>query len=164
MLENNIPIDASYYLENQLSKPLLRIFEPILGDKAESVLLHGEHTRTRTVVTSKVSALANFMVKSNTCLGCRTVLPKGYTDALCKHCKPQEANLYLQEAGHMTQLEDRFAELYTECQRCQGSLHEEILCTSRDCTIFYVRKKVQMELESCKARVQRFGLPSGELF
>jgi hypothetical protein len=40
VLENNIPIDMQYYLENQLSKPLLRIFEPILGDKkAESVLL-----------------------------------------------------------------------------------------------------------------------------
>lgn len=39
VLENNIPIDANYYLENQLSKPLLRIFEPILGDSAESTLL-----------------------------------------------------------------------------------------------------------------------------
>ena len=40
MLENNVPIDTQYYLENQISKPLLRIFEPILGEKrAESVLL-----------------------------------------------------------------------------------------------------------------------------
>lgn len=40
MLENNIPIDTQYYLEQQLSKPLLRIFEPILGEsKAESILL-----------------------------------------------------------------------------------------------------------------------------
>lgn len=34
VLENNIPIDTKYYLENQLSKPLMRIFEPILGEKA----------------------------------------------------------------------------------------------------------------------------------
>ncbi len=40
MLEHNIPIDTSYYLENQLAKPLLRIFEPILGDtKAQQELL-----------------------------------------------------------------------------------------------------------------------------
>jgi len=40
VLENNIPIDTSYYLENQLAKPLLRIFEPILGDsKAKQELL-----------------------------------------------------------------------------------------------------------------------------
>ena len=40
VLENSVPIDCQYYLENQLSKPLLRIFEPILGEnKAESILL-----------------------------------------------------------------------------------------------------------------------------
>lgn len=39
VLENSIPIDTTYYLEGQLSKPLLRIFSPILGDKAESLLL-----------------------------------------------------------------------------------------------------------------------------
>ena len=44
MLENSIPIDTQYYLENQLSKPLLRIFEPILGEKkAESILLSEAH-------------------------------------------------------------------------------------------------------------------------
>lgn len=36
-LENNIPVDTKYYLENQLSKPLIRIFEPILGSKAQSL-------------------------------------------------------------------------------------------------------------------------------
>lgn len=40
VLEHNIPIDTKYYLENQLANPLLRIFEPILGEvKAKSVLL-----------------------------------------------------------------------------------------------------------------------------
>lgn len=38
VLEHNVPIDTRYYLENQLSKPLLRIFEPIMGSSAESVL------------------------------------------------------------------------------------------------------------------------------
>ncbi len=38
VLENNLPIDVKYYLDNQLSKPLLRIFEPIMGDKANSLL------------------------------------------------------------------------------------------------------------------------------
>lgn len=39
VLENNIPIDTQYYLDNQLSKPLTRIFEPIFKEKTESVLL-----------------------------------------------------------------------------------------------------------------------------
>jgi DNA polymerase elongation subunit (family B) len=37
VLEHNIPIDTKYYLDNQLSKPLMRIFEPILGEKANTL-------------------------------------------------------------------------------------------------------------------------------
>lgn len=37
VLEHNVPIDTRYYLENQLSKPLMRIFEPILGERAGSL-------------------------------------------------------------------------------------------------------------------------------
>jgi DNA polymerase delta subunit 1 len=39
VLENNIPIDTNYYLQNQLSKPLTRLFEPIIGKtKLQSLL------------------------------------------------------------------------------------------------------------------------------
>ncbi|ENN82888.1 hypothetical protein YQE_00750, partial [Dendroctonus ponderosae] len=163
VLENNVPIDAKYYLENQLSKPLVMIFQPILGDNAESILLRGEHTRTRTVVTSKVGALSAFTQKKETCLGCKSVLPKGYEkETVCPYCKPKESAIYQQELCHHRMLEDRFAALFTECQRCQGSLHEEILCTSRDCPIFYIRKKVQMELDTSKTKIGRFGDPVPE--
>jgi DNA polymerase delta subunit 1 len=38
VLENNIPIDTKYYLDNQLAKPLMRIFEPVMGEgKAQSL-------------------------------------------------------------------------------------------------------------------------------
>lgn len=42
VLENNVPIDTAYYLQNQLSKPLTRIFEPIMGtaDKARHDTQH----------------------------------------------------------------------------------------------------------------------------
>ncbi|XP_018336700.1 DNA polymerase delta catalytic subunit isoform X2 [Agrilus planipennis] len=158
VLENNIPIDSNYYLENQLSKPLVRIFQPVLGDNAESILLRGEHTRTRTFVTSRVGALAAFTQKKETCMGCRSVLPKGYeNEPLCAYCKPKEATYYKQELGYHRLLEERFSKLFTECQRCMGSLHQEILCTSRDCPIFYIRKKVQIELEAANKRIARFG-------
>lgn len=160
VLENNIPIDSKYYLENQLSKPLVRIFQPILGDNAESILLRGEHTRTKTMVTSRVGALSAFTQKKEVCIGCKSVLTKGYEkEAVCAYCKPKEAAIYQQELGHHKMLENRFAALFTECQRCQGSLYEEILCTSRDCPIFYIRKKVQIELETTRSKIGRFGEP-----
>lgn len=161
VLENCIPIDFKYYLENQLSKPLLRIFEPILGDKAESILLRGEHTRTRAVVTSKVGALSAFTQKREACLGCKALLTKDYEKrALCKFCEPKQSALYQQELSMQRTIEEKFCRLWTECQRCQGSLHEEVLCTSRDCPIFYMRKKVRMELDTQEKRVHRFGVPS----
>ncbi|CAH2267635.1 jg16926 [Pararge aegeria aegeria] len=159
VLENSIPIDFNYYLENQLSKPLLRIFEPILGEKAESLLLKGEHTRTKAMVTSKVGALAAFTKKKEKCIGCKTVMPNDTKKALCNHCLNKEGQLYITEVFKLRQLEEKFSKLWTECQRCQGSLHEEVLCTNRDCTIFYMRKKVGIELDSQEKSVLRFGEP-----
>uniref|UniRef100_A0A8C1RL11 DNA polymerase n=1 Tax=Cyprinus carpio TaxID=7962 RepID=A0A8C1RL11_CYPCA len=132
VLENNIPIDTQYYLEQQLSKPLLRIFEPILGEsKAESVLLKGDHTRCKTVLTSRVGGLMAFAQKRSTCIGCRAI-------------------------AHLSTLEEKFSRLWTQCQRCQGSLHEDVLCTSRDCPIFYMRKKVQKDLDDQEKLISRF--------
>ena len=37
VLENDLPIDTNYYIENQIKKPLLRIFESVIPD-AETVL------------------------------------------------------------------------------------------------------------------------------
>uniref|UniRef100_A0A671S992 DNA polymerase n=1 Tax=Sinocyclocheilus anshuiensis TaxID=1608454 RepID=A0A671S992_9TELE len=156
VLENNIPIDTQYYLEQQLSKPLLRIFEPILGEsKAESVLLKGDHTRCKTVLTSRVGGLMAFAQKRSTCIGCRAVLK---TDvAVCDFCKKRESELYQKEIAHLSTLEEKFSRLWTQCQRCQGSLHEDVLCTSRDCPIFYMRKKVQKDLDDQEKLVSRFG-------
>jgi DNA polymerase delta subunit 1 len=87
VLENNIPLDTQYYLENQLSKPLLRIFEPILHEKANLlcilslnillIVVAGDHTRTISVAAPTVGGLMKFAVKTQTCLGCKTPLPKG---------------------------------------------------------------------------------------
>jgi hypothetical protein len=41
---------------------------------------------------------------------------------------------------------------------CQGSLHQEVLCTSRDCPIFYRRKKVQKDLNEAQEALERFAL------
>lgn len=161
VLENCVPLDYKYYLENQLAKPLLRIFEPILGDNAESILLRGDHTRTKSVVTSKVGALSAFTTKREACLGCKALLSKEEErNALCKHCQSNEPALYQQELTLQRAMEQKFGRLWAECQRCQGSLHEEVLCTSRDCPIFYMRTKVRLELDTQEKRVQRFGLPT----
>ncbi|CAH8567170.1 unnamed protein product [Heterobilharzia americana] len=162
VLEHNIPIDTKYYLENQLANPLLRIFEPILGEvKAKSVLLNGEHTRVKAVVHSTVGQLSAFTKVRATCIGCRTLLPGDKADAaLCKFCEPRASEIYQKEIVQLNSLEQKFASLWTECQRCQQSIHEEVICTSLDCPIFYMRMKSCKDVEEAYKVIQRFGDPN----
>ena len=85
---------------------------------------------------------------------------KNDSEAVCDHCKTKESALYQKHIHEMATLEERYSRLWTQCQRCQGSLHEEVLCTSRDCPIFYARKKIQIDLTEKDKVIQRFGIPS----
>ena len=49
--------------------------------------------------------------------------------AVCRYCKPRESELYQKEIAHFSALEEKFSQLWTQCQRCSGSLHEDVLCT-----------------------------------
>lgn len=159
VLENNIPIDTDYYLTNQLSKPLLRIFEPVLGESAESKLLRGDHTRVKKQVTSRVGALSGFTKRVSKCLGCKTLL-KEEGLATCPSCQEREGQLYMENIDKLNEYEVKFSRLWTQCQRCQGNLHEEVICTSSDCPIFYMRKKVQKDLADQHEVMKRFGVPA----
>ncbi|VDK81185.1 unnamed protein product [Dibothriocephalus latus] len=162
VLKHHVPIDTKYYLENQLAKPLMRIFEPILGEaKARSALFTGEHTLVKSVIRPTFGPLLAFTQKRAVCIGCRSVLPKDREDgALCAHCEPRTSEIYQKEVAELNSLEARFARLWTECQRCQGSLHEQVICTNSDCPIFYMRTKVQTDLDDQVATMKRFGQPT----
>eukprot|EP00899_Mesostigma_viride_P005512 jgi/Mesvir1/14962/Mv14630-RA.2 len=154
VLENSIPIDYHHYLEHQLAQPLLRIFEPILKD-AESVLLKGDHTRSVFISTPTVGGIMKFAKKRVQCLGCKALITDS-DSSLCKHCRDNQGDLYQQQLAKVNELEDQFGRLWTQCQRCQGSLHQDVLCTSRDCPIFYRRRKVQRDLELSQETLLRY--------
>ncbi|KAJ1965510.1 DNA-directed DNA polymerase delta [Dispira parvispora] len=155
VLENNIPIDTRYYLDQQLAKPLERLFEPILGDKVQQ-LLHGEHTRSIHISTPTTGGLMKFAVKTMTCLACKAPLKKGQTHAVCDRCQDKTSILYQKQLQVVNDTETRYARLWTQCQRCQGSLHQDVICTSRDCPIFYMRKKAQKDVQSAVDTLDRF--------
>ncbi|GBG84624.1 hypothetical protein CBR_g38906 [Chara braunii] len=154
VLENNIPIDAQHYLENQLSKPLLRIFDPILKN-ASKELLHGDHTRSVSIATPSVGGMMKYAKKRRSCMGCKAPLADE-DNTLCSHCQGREVELYHKCVTKVRDLEETFGRLWTQCQRCQGSLHQDVLCTSRDCPIFYRRKKAQKDLAEADAQLSRF--------
>ncbi|KAF3908632.1 hypothetical protein AA313_de0202699 [Arthrobotrys entomopaga] len=158
VLEHNVPIDTKYYLEQQLAKPLHRIFEPILGEKRANSLITGDHTRTISVAASTMGGLMKFAKKTQSCMGCRTPLTRKEEagGAVCQNCIGRSAELYQKTLNKVSDLEVRFGRLWTQCQRCQGSLHCEVICSSRDCPIFYMRMKAKKEVEEMGKELKRF--------
>ncbi|KAJ2904841.1 DNA polymerase delta catalytic subunit [Zalerion maritima] len=158
VLEHNVPIDTKYYLENQLAKPLSRIFEPILGETKARSLLTGDHTRSVSVAAPTIGGLMKFTKKTLTCMGCKKPL-KGKDEAqgaVCKDCAPRVGELYNKTLDKVSDLEVRFGRLWTQCQRCQGSMHCEVICSSKDCPIFYMRMKGKKDLEDAGKELTRF--------
>lgn len=156
VLENNIPIDYDYYIHNQLEKPLLRIFDPIIPNAA-SVLFHGEHTRKITVVTpsSNAGGIMSFTVKRPLCIECNVPLKVGQK-AVCADCEPNIGEIYQGVVAHVKEIEQQHARVWTQCQDCQKSHMAEIICSNRDCPIFYARCKTRKDLADAQAQLQRF--------
>ena len=163
VLEHNIPIDTKYYLDNQLANPLGRIFEPILGEKKAQSLLTGEHTRSISVGASSLGGLMKFAKKTQTCMGCKKPLVGKIeaNGAVCDNCRPRLGEFYTKTLNKVSDLEVRFGRLWTQCQRCQGSMHCEVICSSRDCPIFYMRMKAKKEVEEAGKELSRFDWDAG---
>ncbi len=163
VLENNIPIDTKYYLDNQLAKPLGRIFDPILGEKKSGQLLTGEHTRAISVAAPTLGGLMKFAKKTQTCMGCKKPLvgKEEMAGAVCSNCRPRTGELYTKTLTKVSELEIRFGRLWTQCQRCQGSLHNEVICSSKDCPIFYMRMKAKKDVEDAGKELTRFDFDAG---
>ncbi|KAL8639587.1 MAG: hypothetical protein Q9228_003397 [Teloschistes exilis] len=158
VLENNLPIDTKYYLDNQLAKPLARIFDPILGEKKAGQLLTGEHTRAISVAMPTLGGLMKFAKKTLTCMGCKKPLRTAseMSGAVCEDCRPRIGELYTKTLTKVSELEVRFGRLWTQCQRCQGSMHCEVICSSKDCPIFYMRMKCKKDVEDAGKELGRF--------
>lgn len=155
VLDKSIPVDFTYYLENQLTKPLTRLFEFIIPDTND--LFHGDHTRSVFRATPAMDiGIMRFTQSRNTCLGCRAVLdPNREDQALCDGCQNKRQHVYLNKQSEMAECEKAFAKQWTECQRCQGSFYREVMCESSECPIFFRRKKVQKDMTDLNSVLKR---------
>ena len=112
-------------------------------------------------------------------MGCKAPLKSGTTGSLCAHCKPREVALFWETQqkvptpnlapvtaavpdpgpiGKVREHQETYNRAWTQCQSCQGSIHVDVLCSSRDCPIFYLRKKVQKDLDDASKKLEKFEL------
>lgn len=157
VLEHNVPIDVNHYLDHFLKGPLTRVFEAVM-DKPEE-LVKGEHTRHIAVALppSNAGGLMRFVKIKKTCLGCKASVEGNA--ALCAMCEEKGPDIYTSVVAKRNHFETIYSRVWTQCQQCQGSLHQEVLCTAKDCPVFYMRKKVEKDLKEAQDTLDRFGLP-----
>lgn len=154
VLRHGLTVDSTYYLENQLSKPLMRIMEPLIGERKASSLLTGSHTRKVTISKGGLGGLMKFTKKVNTCKVCKR--PIEDDSVLCNNCIDKADEIYSQQLAEHDGLQEKFARLWTQCQRCQGSLTQEVICSNKDCSIFYMREKCALDVENLSKEISNW--------
>ncbi|KAG9393357.1 DNA polymerase delta catalitic subunit POLD1 [Carpediemonas membranifera] len=163
VLENDIPIDTTYYLEHQLKKPLERIFEPILKGHVSS-LFEGAHTSSVKVASisggGKKGGLAGFVVRRPQCLGCRADIAEGTNPPLCANCRPRTSEIYQRYLNAFNEAQHREIRLNTECQVCSEHRFQATHCSTTDCLIYYARMKARKDVRKSQEALARMDRPA----
>mmetsp|Transcript_129778 Transcript_129778/g.236124 ORF Transcript_129778/g.236124 Transcript_129778/m.236124 type:complete len:1114 (+) Transcript_129778:72-3413(+) len=123
-LEHGLPIDADYYLENQLKQPLLRVFEHVCGtvQKAEqSLFTVAAGQKVVTTAAPSLGGMGKFLKPKPKCLACGTASAKGDGEAFCLACEKTAIPEQVQQIKqcHITRaqnLQAEMAELRAHCE------------------------------------------------
>ena len=176
----NDPLIAKLFVQRQttMGGDFVRTQERVTQDVANSdsklrklvahkVLFEGPHMRVRKHRSIRMeravqedsgkrkTSLSTFVTKGVRCLSCQVVMRNG-AGAVCRDCMPKQATVY-QELMQKYDLKQRlYNAAWTRCQRCQGSLHTNVVCGNRDCDNFYRRIAYQVDIEDLVEQLNRF--------
>jgi DNA polymerase delta subunit 1 len=148
VLENNLPIDKEYYIEQQMFKPVHRLFEPMMDNV--SSLFHGEHTKTISRGVTVNGPMNAFIKANEECVRCKKA-----GSIICNSCRSSFPSLLINIQKVYNEKSQIFNKSWVECQRCMGSMTNEALCVNRVCPIFYMRTKVKKELAPLEERLEK---------
>lgn len=145
-LENELPIDTDYYLKHLIGPSIERYFETVLTKKEIEAIKHGNHTKSCGNSSSKPSdtGLMAFIKAGRNCIRCKSTVKDKFL--LCEKCRPYAPEIYCKVLAHRNYLESMYTRIWTQCQKCQNSLTQKVICSNNDCPIFYMRKKVEQNL------------------
>ena len=115
-------------------------------------LFFGDHTKNRYMPKiNKNNMLGKFVKVFSTCINC----PAKSDQPLCERCKNKALEIMVAKQLETEAMKAEYQDLWTECQKCQGSNTEEILCENTDCPIYYRRIKVKNDIGLKKTQVQK---------
>lgn len=159
VLEKGLHIDTSYYIENKFTKMIKRIFYPIVKERWRT-LIFGDHTRiVKQVVDGdgEEGSIKKFTIAQDKCLGCKVVLRGEFQGPpICRHCQPRTPLIFIQHMKRKQELEKRHAQYWSQCQRCQGSVMQDLICGNNDCSIFYARVFASRKLSAMDKIMRKF--------
>jgi len=183
-LENDLPVDADYYLESQLKQPLVRVFEHVCGDaqKAEKELFGvgvGQMMVVAAASSSSGRGLGKFMKPRPKCLACGAAAAANDKTAFCAACEAQGSDRHVEvrEAllAKARQLRTQYAELRAHCAaHCStpagpfaelpadaaapAATSEREECANCNCQVIFRRARCAKDLRSATEGLSRLGL------
>lgn len=176
----NVELDAEYYISKNLIPPLERIFNlvganirqwydempkvqrirNITAGQLNAVLQHGQENNSNSAMLA-AKTLENYM-KRSICVVCRARLTQQIPTAeaeeadpplvpLCDECIASPTRSLLAMKTRVRDAERKVMNVEAVCKSCSGlAVDEEVKCDSRDCPVFYTRVKEKSTLASLK--------------
>ena len=157
--QNKLKLDIDYYFENQIKKPIMRIFEDVIPNIEK--LFVGEHVRHKVDITPKIYDLSKFVIKREKCLSCNSLIDieDMCNEPLCKKCKKEEGKMEkiykeLEEKHSLIlEKEKKSLKICYDCQRHEG----DVLCSNvTACLNYWVREDISEEKKEIEKIMNRF--------
>ena len=161
--QTQLILDIDYYMENQIKKPLIRIFSHVI--KNIEKLFEGEHTRHKVNVTPKIFELSKFAIKIEKCLCCKEPLKKKSEDMedmfnqpICSSCEKKGLLKlkYDEISNKKKEITEKENECLEECYKCQN-FRGDVLCSNVNaCANFWVKEDVFKNLNEINELMSKF--------
>lgn len=165
-------LDAEYYITKNLIPPLERIFNLVGANvrqwydempKVQRIrrIVDDSDAREQGGLTRKKFTLESYL-RSASCVVCNKKIkvsggnnrPQDFV-ALCGKCKRDASGSLFKLQTRINTEEKRLADVLKVCQSCAAlSPLDKVPCDSKDCPVFYTRRKTEARLRSERSGIQ----------
>ncbi|CRG82888.1 DNA polymerase zeta subunit [Talaromyces islandicus] len=157
---SHLELDAEYYITKNLIPPLERIFNLVGANvrqwydempKIQRIRrIEGAFTGLGRDNGMSKKTLESYM-KSSSCILCKDKLQDACLP-LCTACASQPHVSLFKLTSRLQQAERRTTNLQKICRSCMGAAFgEEVVCDSKECSVFYSRTREMSKLKSSNA-------------